>query len=109
LKIDPNYNPVLNNYAYYLALENKSLKKAYKMSKKTIETEPDNATYLDTCAWILHLLERNEEAKAHLKHAMIYGGTEDKDILLHYAEVLDALGNKDLAKIYREQAAKKGN
>lgn len=109
LKIDPNYNPVLNNYAYYLALENKSLKKAYKMSKKTIETEPDNATYLDTCAWILHLLGRNEEAKAHLKHAMIYGGTEDKDILLHYAEVLDALGDKDLAKIYREQAAKKGN
>jgi hypothetical protein len=55
------------------------------------------------------LLGRNEEAKAHLKHAMIYGGTEDKDILLHYAEVLDALGDKDLAKIYREQAAKKGN
>ena len=109
LKINPNYNPVLNNYAYFLALENKNLKRACKMSRKTIETEPDNATYLDTYAWILHLLGKDEQAKAHLKHAMLYGGTEDKDILLHYAEVLDALGEKDLAKIYREQAAKKEN
>lgn len=107
LRINPNYNPVLNNYAYYLALENKNLKQACKMSKKTIETEPDNATYLDTYAWILHLLGKDEQAKAHLKHAMLYGGTEDKDILLHYAEILDSLGDKDLAKIYREQAAKK--
>ena len=106
LKIDPNYNPVLNNYAYYLALENKNLKQACKMSRKTIETEPDNATYLDTYAWILHLLGKNEEAKAHLKHAMLYGGTEDKDILLHYAEILEALGDKELAKIYKEKAAK---
>lgn len=109
LKINPGYNPVLNNYAYYLALENKNLKQACKMSRKTIETEPDNATYLDTYAWILHLLGRNEEAKAHMKHAMIYGGTDDKDILLHYAEILETLGDKELAKIYREKASKMEN
>ncbi|MBR1538227.1 MAG: tetratricopeptide repeat protein, partial [Bacteroidales bacterium] len=48
LKIDPDYNPVLNNYAYYLSLEGKNLKKAKEMSRKTIATEPDNPTYLDT-------------------------------------------------------------
>ena len=44
LKLDASYAPVLNNYAYYLSLEGKQLKKAYTMSKKTVEAEPDNAT-----------------------------------------------------------------
>ncbi len=33
---------LLNNYAYFLSLERKSLEKAEKMSKKTIEKEPKN-------------------------------------------------------------------
>jgi tetratricopeptide (TPR) repeat protein len=105
LKIDPDYNPVLNNYAYYLSLEGKNLKKAKEMSGKTITSEPDNPTYLDTYAWILHLMGQDIEAKAIFKHAMLYGGKESKTILEHYAIVLDALGEKDLANIYYKQAA----
>lgn len=104
LKMDPEYNPVLNNYAYHLSLEGKNLKKARQMSKKTIESEPDNPTYLDTYAWILHLMGDDIEAKAIFKHAMLYGGKEERTIMEHYAEVLEALGEKDLAKIYRKQA-----
>ena len=104
LKINPNYAPVLNNYAYYLSLEGKKLKKAYNMSKKTIEAEPDNATYLDTFAWILHLLGRDLEAKPFFKHAMLYGGKESAVILEHYATVLEALGETDSAQLYRNMA-----
>ena len=104
LKINPNYNPVLNNYAYFLALEGKSLKQAYNMSKKTIESEPDNPTYLDTFAWILYLMDKPVEAKTHLKHAMMYGGKESAAVLDHYAEVLYALKEYDLAFIYWDQA-----
>ena len=43
----------LNNYAYYLSLENKNLSKAEQMSYKTVKAEPKNSTYLDTYAWIL--------------------------------------------------------
>ncbi len=107
LDINPDYAPVLNNYAYYLSEENKSLKKAYKMSKKTVEQEPDNATYLDTFGWILHLMGKDMEAKPFFKHAMLYGGKESATILLHYAAVLDALGENDLAKVYRNQAKNK--
>lgn len=106
LKINSEYNPVLNNYAYYLSLEMKDLKKAAQMSKKTILSEPDNPTYLDTYAWILHLMGENVEAKKHFKHAMLYGGKDDADILDHYAEVLFALNEYDLAFIYWEQADK---
>ena len=104
LKIDPDYNPVLNNYAYYLSLEGKNLKKAKEMSRKTITTEPDNPTYLDTYAWILHLLGDDIEAKAIFKHAMLYGGKESRTILTHYAIVLEKLGETDLANIYYNQA-----
>lgn len=104
LKIDPAYNPVLNNYAYYLSLEGRKLKKAYTMSKKTIESEPDNATYLDTFAWILHLMGRDLEAKPFFKHAMLYGGKESAVILDHYARVLQALGEEDSAKVYFNMA-----
>lgn len=104
LKIDPDYNPVLNNYAYYLSLLGKNLKKAKEMSRKTITTEPDNPTYLDTYAWILHLLGDDIEAKALFKHAMLYGGKESRTILTHYAIVLEKLGETDLANIYYNQA-----
>lgn len=74
------------------------------MSRKTIETEPDNPTYLDTFGWILFLMEKPLEAKAQFKHAMLYGGNESADILDHYAEVLFKLKEYDLAFIYWDQA-----
>ena len=107
LKIAPDYIPVLNNYAYYLSVEKKKLKKAYAMSKKTVEAEPDNATYLDTFGWILYLQGKALEAKPFFKHAMLYGGKESATILNHYATVLEALGESDLAKVYRQQAKNK--
>ena len=107
LKIDPGYAPVLNNYAYYLSGEGKKLKKAYAMSKKTVEAEPDNATYLDTFGWILHLQGKDLEAKPFFKHAMLYGGKDSAVMLDHYAEVLFALKEYDLAQVYWNQAKAK--
>ena len=107
LKIDPDYAPVLNNYAYYLSEDGKQLKKALAMSKKTVDAEPDNATYLDTYAWILHLLGRDQDAKPYFKHAMLYGGKDSAVIMDHYAEVLYKLGEYDLAKVYWSQAKAK--
>ncbi|MBP5210300.1 MAG: tetratricopeptide repeat protein [Bacteroidales bacterium] len=116
LKINPNYAPVLNNYAYYISegypkpvkKANKELKEALRMSRITIEQEPDNPTYLDTYAWLLHLTGQDIEAKALFKHAMIYGGKESAEVLNHYADVLDALGEHDLAKVQRTMARNLG-
>ena len=107
LKINPDYAPVLNNYAYYLSEEGKKLQKAYRMSKKAVEQYPDNATYLDTFGWILHLMHKDLEAKPFFKHAMLYGGKDSSVILEHYAAVLEALGETDLASVYRAQAKAK--
>ena len=107
LRLDPGFAPVLNNYAYYLSLKKKRLSKAYNMSKKTLDLEPDNPTYLDTFGWILHLMGKDKEAKSFFKHAMLYGGKESATILDHYATVLEALGEMELSKMYRNQAKAK--
>lgn len=109
LKINPDYVYVLNNYAYYLSEEGRKLKKAYNMSKRTIEAEPDNATYLDTFGWILYLQGKPLEAKPFFKHAMLYGGKDSVVIMDHYAEVLYALKEYDLAMVYWNMALKKNN
>ena len=107
LKINPNHIYVLNNYAYYLSVEGKNLKKAYEMSKKTIEAEPNNATYLDTFGWIVYLLGRPLEAKPFFKRAMLNGGKDSAVILDHYADVLFALKEYDMAFVYWNLAKQK--
>ena len=109
LKVNPDYVYVLNNYAYYLSVEGRKLKKACDMSYKTVIAEPDNATYLDTYAWILHLQGKDDAAKLFFKKAMLYGGKESAVILDHYAEVLYALKEYDVAFIYWNMALQKND
>jgi hypothetical protein len=46
------------------------LRKAEQMSRKTIEAEPDNSTYLDTYAWILHLQNQDFLAQYYIQKAI---------------------------------------
>jgi len=104
--IDPEYLPLLNNYAYFLTKIGKDYQKGLKMSKITILNEPDNPTYLDTYGWLLYLTGDYQDAKAQFKRAMLFGGKENGVILDHYADVLWALKDYEMAFIYYEQAGK---
>ena len=106
LKINDGYNPILNNYAYYLSEEGRSLKKALEMSRRTVLSEPENATYLDTYGWLLYLTGDYEQAKKYLKDALVYGGKENAEVLDHYAETLFALKEYNLAFLYWGNADK---
>lgn len=107
LKLQPDYCPVLNNYAYFLSLQKRRLCKAEKMSRITVEQQPDNATYLDTYGWILFLRGKAAKAKPYFKRAMIYGGKDSAVVLMHYSLVLKALGENDLATYYKTLAESK--
>lgn len=107
LKIDPKEPTTLNNYAYYLSLAGKKLRKAEKMSRIAVEQDPDNPSFLDTLGWILHLRGKDQEAKPYFKRAMVYGGKDHLDVLEHYAVVLEALGDKHTAQYYRTLAENK--
>ena len=81
LAIDENNVVVLNNYSYYLSLENKDLPKAEKMISKCVELEPGNSTYLDTYAWVLFKRGRFFEAKYMIERAMDNGG-DKSDVIV---------------------------
>ena len=77
----------LNNYAYYLSLENKELLKAEQMSKKTVDIEPNNETYLDTYAWILYMQKRYSEARIYMDRALQDGGEKNPTELDHAGDI----------------------
>lgn len=73
----PDDIEALNNYAYYLAEQNLNLEKALEMSRRTIEKEPEVANFLDTYAWILHLLGRDREALPYIEKAVRLSPSSD--------------------------------
>ena len=78
----------LNNYAYYLSELGERLEQAEKMSQKTIKAEPQNATYLDTYAWILFMQQRYAEAKIYIEQAL-----QNKDDSVDNSVILEHAGD----------------
>lgn len=106
---DPSNIIALNNYAYTLSLyDTKRLQEAKEMSAKVIEMEPSNATYLDTYAWILYLMGEYKEAKDIQRKALALDNTGNKEIFMHYADILAAIGESYNAKIYYRKALESG-
>ncbi len=104
LQYKPLNHLVLNNYAYSLAEGDTQLERAEQMSRLTIEAEPDNATYLDTYAWILYKLQRYDEALTHIEHA-IEVDTAPSDVLYEHAgDIHQRLGHKAQALDYWHKA-----
>lgn len=99
---------VLNNYAYFLSLLDKDLDNALKMAMRALELKPSEATYVDTYAWVLHRLGRNEEAKSAMKQALALSSQMDDSLLVHYADILWALGEKFMAETYWQKAVERG-
>ena len=101
---DPDNIAVLNNYAYFLSLEDRDLQRALEMSAKTIVAEPYNATYLDTYAWILFRLKRYRESLEYMEKALQYMETDNADLFEHYGDVLFKCGNTEKGVENRHRA-----
>jgi len=100
LTANPKNIMVMNNYAYYLSLEKVELKKAERMSAKTVELEPKNSTYLDTYAWILYQEANYSLAKFYIESAIdnLKKNEEPGVILEHYGDILWMSGVENEAK-----------
>jgi len=102
LAYNPDFDHVLNNYSYFLSLRKERLDEAKRMSSRLIRNNPDNATFLDTHAWVLYNLGEYKEALKFLEKAV-----EDKPspvILEHYGDVLFKLGRVEEAVEQWEKA-----
>ncbi len=94
LKDDPNNDHVLNNYSYFLSVRKVQLDKALSMSEKLVRRHANNATYLDTHAWVLYMKKEYSSAKEYLEKAMSDSTNLSGTILEHYGDVLFKLGDK---------------
>ena len=99
---------VLNNYAYFLALDNRDLERAHTMITRALSLAKNNSTYLDTMAWVLYRLERYAEAKKYMQQALSLDRSRSAELALHYGDILHALGEDFMAKTYWRKALERG-
>ncbi|MCC6866601.1 MAG: tetratricopeptide repeat protein [Ignavibacteria bacterium] len=89
-KYYPDNVQLMNNYAYHLSEIGENLMYAKDMSKKTIDAEPENASYLDTFGWILFKLKDYKNAAVYITKAVNLGKNET--LLDHLGDIYEAMG-----------------
>lgn len=99
LELSPGNVYVMNNYAYFLSEEKKDLRKAERMSGKTVELEPNNSTFLDTYAWILYQQGNYTLAKLYIDKAVSnMKEDEESDVIYdHAGDIYSALNDQKKA------------
>ncbi len=99
---------VLNNYAYFLSLDNRDLERALTMITRALALSENNSTYLDTMAWVLYRLGRYAEAKKYMQQALSLDRANSAELAMHYGDILHALGEEFMAKTYWRKALERG-
>ena len=93
---DADFESVLNNYSYNLAVRGENLAKALEMSTHLVELNPSSPTFIDTHAWVLYKNGKLDEALKYMDDAIA------KDNLNavyydHRGDIKFSLGKKDEA------------
>jgi tetratricopeptide (TPR) repeat protein len=96
---------VLNNYAYYLALDGVRLDKAASLAKKAVDLDPYNQNNLDTYAWVLYKQKKYEQALKWEQKALDNGGKTSGVVVEHYGDILYRLGKHKEALVQWKKAA----
>lgn len=101
-KYHPDNILLLNNYAYHLSELGVKLKEALEMSKKTIDKEPNNASYLDTYGWILFKMKDYKNAAIYIEKAVKLG--KNATLLDHLGDIYEGMGEVVKALKYWREA-----
>ena len=107
LNVNPKNTFVLNNYAYYLSLDKKQLKKAKEMAALAVEIAP-NPNNLDTYGWVLFELGDYKEAQKYIQQAVDSDTSDSPVSLEHLGDVFFKLDDIKTAKKYWKKAKKSG-
>lgn len=85
--INPDNLLALNNYAYLLAVENRDLERAERMSYRTIQERPDDINSLDTYAWILFRQKKYTEALVYIQKALDLAKEPSEELYSHAGDI----------------------
>lgn len=108
LRLHSDNPSVLNNYSYYLSMRNTRLEAAEKMSKRSLELRPGEATFLDTYGWILYKQGKYQEAKRYVEDAIKRTPDADGTLWDHLGDINYKLNNIDEAVKQWQKAKDKG-
>lgn len=91
LEYTPSDPLVLNNYAYYLAVQKVSLDRAATMSAKSNELRPNDASFEDTYAWVCYMQSKYELALQWIERSIIHDSAQ-AEAHHHKGDILCKLG-----------------
>ncbi len=91
LVVNPENYMILNNYAYYLSIQNTDLEKAQIMGKKVYDKYPNNPTYVDTYAWVLYTMKNYKAAYDAMQSIISQKDSWTETIKEHYELILKEL------------------
>jgi Tfp pilus assembly protein PilF len=103
LKVDANNHLLLNNYGYSLSVRGEQLPRALEMSKKALEQQPKNPSYLDTMGWVYFRLGNFDEAKKYIQDA-INAGDASAEVNEHMGDVYFKLNDTAKAMEFWKKA-----
>ncbi|MFA6260686.1 MAG: tetratricopeptide repeat protein [Bacteroidia bacterium] len=107
LKLDPLNATAMNNHAYYLSLRKVQLDKAEQLSKRSLELEPENASFADTYGWILYQKKDYPRAKIYIEQSL-QKEPNNAEVIEHLGDVLYQMGDTEKALELWKRAAEKG-
>ena len=100
---DADFESVLNNYSYNLAVRGEKLDKALEMSTHLVEINPSSPTFIDTHAWVLYKNGKLDEALKFMDDAIAKDAT-NAVYYDHRGDIKFSLGRKDEAETDWEKA-----
>lgn len=96
LRLDQYNVLIMNNYAYSLAKRADRLQFADSLISMALQTDPLNAFYMDTKAWVLFKMGKSEQAIDWLRKAIQFD-PEGLEYFEHLAAIYYFLGNETAA------------
>lgn len=98
LSLKPDYAEAQNYLGYMWAERGTNLVRARELLEQAVKTEPNNAAYLDSLAWVLFKLNEPAAALDQILKAVEHLEQPDATVYDHLGDIQAALGRMDQAR-----------
>jgi len=103
LELDPDFAPAQNYLGYMWTDRGEHLEEARALIEKAVQTDPQNAAYLDSLGWVLFKLNRPQEALAEILKAIDHLDEPDPVVYEHLGDIHAQLGDtRQAAEAWRK-------
>lgn len=101
LRVRPNVDWVMNDYAYYLAELGINLDRALELSTQLVQHDPRNIRFQDTHAWVLYHKGEYQEALKSILIAILLDDSENP-VLRDHLKAIQAAMPKEQSETHPE-------